>query len=618
MEFRILGPVEVFDDGRAIALGPSKQRALLAILLLHMNEVVSRDRLIEDLWGERAPETAATALHGYVSQLRKALEQGVGAERQPLVTRAPGYLLELEPTQVDLRRFELLTHRGKRELSAGEAEAAAVTFAEALSLWRGPPLAEFSSAPFALAESLRLDELRISTLGDRIEADLALGRHDDLVGELEPLVAEHPFRERLCAQLMLALYRCGRQAEALEVYRRTRRRLVEELGIEPGPALQELEQAILRHEPALAPPVCATVQKAVETTPRVAERPERTQQVFPAEPARAARRSGRRVLGWRALALACVVAVTLALVLAFAFKARDEPSIRLIPNSVGFVDARTGRVSRSFPVGRDPSALAATRDSVWVANYQDKTVTRINRANGHGVTIGVGGHPTGLVAYRGTVWVWTLEALLVPIDPRFNSPGAPLSLAAERVGAPSVAGRITAGRGFLWITAPGTTVIRVDATNPRNSPLPIVPDAGVEGAMTYHGGKVWVAGANQVFPITEETAIPTGAMVGVVRDLAFGAGSLWVVSGGNGHVGGVVQALRRVDPHTGLVQATIAVGSDPVSVAVAGGSIWVAVRTAGAIERVDPAQDRAVDTISLGAKPTALASDRTGVWVAVR
>src|SRR5262249_26066865 len=153
----------------------------------------------------------------------------------------------------------------------GEAEAAAVTLADALSLWRGPPLAEFGSAPFAPAESLRLQELRVSTLEDRIEADLALGRDDDLVGELETLVAEHPFRERLCGQLMLALYRCGRQAEALEVYRKTRRRLVEGLGIEPGPALQELEQAILRHDLAAAPVARTSTAKAVEAPPRVAE-----------------------------------------------------------------------------------------------------------------------------------------------------------------------------------------------------------------------------------------------------------------------------------------------------------------------------------------------------------
>ena len=210
MEFRILGPVEVVSDGRVVALGSLKQRGLLALLLLHVNEVVSRDRLTEDLWGERAPETAAASLHTYVSQLRKLLEAGNG-EPRVLVTRAPGYLLALDPGQLDLTRFERLARDGKYQLAANDAQAAAGTLAQALSLWRGPPLAEFGSAPFALAESLRLQELRVSALEDRIDADLALGRHQGLIAELEVLAREHPFRERLQGQLMLALYRSGRR-----------------------------------------------------------------------------------------------------------------------------------------------------------------------------------------------------------------------------------------------------------------------------------------------------------------------------------------------------------------------------------------------------------------------
>jgi predicted ATPase/DNA-binding SARP family transcriptional activator len=251
MEFRILGPVEVVDGARVVPLGPSKQRALLALLLLHVNEVVSRDRLIDDLWGERAPRTAATSLHTYVSQLRKVLEAGSGTEPRLLLTRTPGYLLALDPDQVDLKRFERLARRGQDELASSNVSAAATTLVEALSLWRGPPLAEFDSAPFALAESLRLQELRLCAVEDRIDSDLALGRHDHLVAEVDKLVGEHPYRERLCGQLMLALYRSGRQTEALEAYRKTRRRLVDELGIEPGPNLHELEQAILRHDPTI-------------------------------------------------------------------------------------------------------------------------------------------------------------------------------------------------------------------------------------------------------------------------------------------------------------------------------------------------------------------------------
>jgi YVTN family beta-propeller protein len=610
MEFHILGPVEVVDHGRPLALGPSKQRALLALLLLHVNEVISRDRLIEDLWGERAPETAATALHGYVSHLRKVLEPGNGGGgRRRLVTRAPGYLLELDPEQIDLKRFELLARRGQRALAAGDTRAAAATLAKALSLWRGPPLAEFSSAPFAVAESLRLQELHVSTIEERIDADLALGRHDHLIGELEALTAEHPFRERVHAQLMLALYRSGRQAEALGVYRRTRRRLVDELGIEPGAALQKLHQAILRHDRALAlasvPDAEPPVQRAASTSPF--------------------RLSGRRPLRRGRVLAAAVIALALALGLAFALDGRGDPPIRLAPNSIGLIDAQSGRVTESFPVGRAPRALAVTDDSVWAANFQDQTVTRIKRGGKGIATIPVGSHPTGIAALGDTVWVWTLEELLVPIDPRYDTAGKPVTLAAEILGARTSAagrrglgGRITSGGAFLWIAAPGTSVIRVDPRHPRDGHLPVVPDQGVEGAIAYSDGKVWVAGARDVFPIDAITANPgAGVPIGVVRDLAFGFRSLWAVSGGPAHMNGVVQALRRIDPHTEFVQETIPVGSDPIGVAVAGDSVWVASRTDGTVVRVDPAQNRVVDTITLGSAPSALVADDAGVWVAV-
>jgi DNA-binding SARP family transcriptional activator len=242
MEFRILGPLEVSDDGRPVVVQGTKQRALLAVLLLHANEVVSSDRLIDEVWGAEPPESGLTALQVRVSQLRKAL-LGAGS----LETQAPGYVLRVGPDDVDLQRFERLS----AEAAAVEPVQAAPLLREALGLWRGPPLAEFAYEAFAQAAIGRLEELRLAALERRVEADLALGRHAELVGELEALVVEHPLRERPRAQMMLALYRSGRQAEALEVYQSTRRALVDGLGIEPTPALQELERAILRQDPAL-------------------------------------------------------------------------------------------------------------------------------------------------------------------------------------------------------------------------------------------------------------------------------------------------------------------------------------------------------------------------------
>jgi DNA-binding SARP family transcriptional activator len=241
MDFRILGPLEVTDGDATVALGGLRQRTLLAILLLNANEVVSADRLIDELWGEHSPESGRSALQVRVSQLRKALGEG-GLQ---LLTRVPGYVLELDRDQLDLHRFERLV----RDAAAAEPPVAAEKLREALALWRGPPLADLMYESFAQAAVGRLEELRLGAVEKRIDADLALGRHADLVAEVEELVAENRLREHLRAQLMLALYRCGRQADALGVYRRVSTELSAELGLEPG--LRELESAILNQDPSL-------------------------------------------------------------------------------------------------------------------------------------------------------------------------------------------------------------------------------------------------------------------------------------------------------------------------------------------------------------------------------
>jgi DNA-binding SARP family transcriptional activator len=270
VEFLILGPLEAREGGQSLRLGGRKQRAVLAFLLLHANEVVSRDRLIHELWGERPPETVQTVLQVYVSRLRKSLRSGNGDG--VIVTRAPGYLLRLAPEQLDRERFERLAAEGRRAAASGDAVSASEKLAEALALWRGPALADLTYEPFAQVEIAALEEARLACLEDRLEAELALGRQRELVGELETLVKAHPLRERLRGQLMLALYRAGRQAEALEVYQATRRTLVEELGIEPSRALQELEKAILNQDPSLEPAGVASAPTPVEPHGRPAPR----------------------------------------------------------------------------------------------------------------------------------------------------------------------------------------------------------------------------------------------------------------------------------------------------------------------------------------------------------
>ena len=254
MEFRLLGPLEVSERGRSIALGGPKQRSVLALLLLHANEPVSTDRIGAALWGDDRPATAAKAIQVRVSRLRREL----GVAR--LATRPPGYVLHVGAGELDLTRFESLLEASR----AADPPEAADLLREALGLWRGPPLADLAYESFAQPHIARLEELRLAALEARIDADLAMGRHADLVGELEALVARRPERGRLQAQLMLALYRAGRQSDALAAYRAAHRRLSDELGLEPAAELQALEQAILRHDPELQAPRRAIAPPAGE------------------------------------------------------------------------------------------------------------------------------------------------------------------------------------------------------------------------------------------------------------------------------------------------------------------------------------------------------------------
>ena len=239
MEFRILGPLEILDGERRLQLGGAKRRAVAALLLLDANQVVSTERLVDGVWGDDPPPAATGSLQNHVLRLRREL-----GDR--LVTRAPGYVLRVEAGELDLDRFR----RRVDDARSREPEQAAALLREALALWRGPPLSDLAGEPVAIGAG-RLEELRLEALERRIDADLALGRHGELVAELESLVAEQPFREHLRGQQLLALYRSGRQADALGAYAAARATLVEELGAEPGAELQELHRAILRHDPSL-------------------------------------------------------------------------------------------------------------------------------------------------------------------------------------------------------------------------------------------------------------------------------------------------------------------------------------------------------------------------------
>ena len=345
--FRILGPLEVVDDERPISLGGLKQRALLAILLLRRGEVVSSDRLIDQLWNERPPVTAAKTLQGYVSHLRKALGDEV------LLTRGGGYLLATAPDQVDAERFEALVADARRGISTGDAAGARKLLDRALGLWRGEPLADLGYEPFAQGEIARLREARLAALEDRIDADLALGLHRGLVAELEGLVSSHPNRDRLRGELMLALYRSGRQADALEVYRRGRVLLDDELGLEPSPELRALEQRILTHDPTLGAPAIAV------------DPPVRT------ERAHGVRGRGRALIAAGG-ALLLVAAIAASIVELTRSGAGD---VRVVANSLAAINVRSDRIVGVLPVGTRPGAVAFGSRSLWVANLDDETIS---------------------------------------------------------------------------------------------------------------------------------------------------------------------------------------------------------------------------------------------------
>jgi DNA-binding SARP family transcriptional activator len=336
LELRILGPFEARRDGRALELPAGKARALLALLLLHRNEVVSVDTLVDGLWGERPPATAAKNVQVYVSHLRKRLGE------ETLLTQAPGYVLRLEPGQLDADRFLALLEEARGQQPAQSAER----LRAALALWRGEPLADFRYDSFAQEEIHRLEELRLAALEERIEAELALGRHEDVLSELESLVRANPLRERLQGQLMLALYRCGRQAEALEAYRAARRRLVEELGLEPSPELQRLERAILAHDSSLAAP------------PRIAP---------PGQAATA--QSLIRADRSRLLVAAGIIVLAAAAVGAgLRLSGGGSRTLLASPNSVAVVDARRDSVRQVIEdVGR-LGGIAAGAHAVWATD----------------------------------------------------------------------------------------------------------------------------------------------------------------------------------------------------------------------------------------------------------
>lgn len=497
LEFHILGPLEVVRGEQGLPVGSPKQRALLGILLLHANEPIARERLVEELWGDAAPKTVNAVLNVYLSRLRRLLTDGTSD--QLLLTQAAGYVLRVPPESLDARRFEDLLEQGRRELASGEAGRASLALRDALALWRGPALADLAFEPFAQTEIARLEELRLTAIESLIEAKLVLGRDDALVAELETLVAVHPYREGLRAQLMLALYRNGRQAEALETYRRARRAFSEELGIEPSARLQELERAILRHDSSLEPPLQTTLRAPEEESNEKAR-----QRRFPT----------RATLAVATALILMVAAALLALVAA----ARDSSGgsrvpVELMGDSVAVIDPGTDAIVGEIPVGGRPSGPAVGEGSVWVGNRDDNTLLRIDPRSLDVHTIGLSVAPTDVEVIAGSVWILSDRALL-RVDPSINDV--------------------------------------VDTI-----PLPPAGGSGRWSDMEVGAKSVFVCnchgGPGSVIRIDPAATSVESVRRSAVRNIAYGEGALWVLTG-------ELDTIEQIDPNTNAVIATIPLG----------------------------------------------------------
>ena len=568
MEFRLLGPLEVCSDGEPIVLAGPKQRAILTILLLDANQVVLRARLLAEVWGERAPGSEHS-LDVHISRLRKALAPS--GEGNALIRRGRGYLLCVEEGALDLVRFEQRIAAGQQALAEGRPAAAVGLLNDGLGLWRGEPLAEFADQAFAAAELSRLKELRLAALEARVDADLALGREAAIIGDLESLVNANPYRERFRAQLMLALYRAGRQAEALAVYADTRRLLIDELGIEPGEQLRELHGAVLAQDPGLRPAGSAWNESAGTGRPRVMP------------PGTARRPDWRRVALLSAAGLVAAAA-TLAgtLVPGNPNPAAGPGTIQ--PGSVAFIDAQSGRLIGDVPAGPSVGFIRAGLGSVW--EMEDSGVLlQIDPRTRHVTdSIAVGVNPGDVAIGAGAVWITDKNSqTLLRISPQYGEITR-IPLPAQGLSSPDVGGGVAVGAGSVWVAEGLSRIVRIDPASGRVESTVSVPDAR---EVAFGDGAIWV-GASDTGVLTKVDP-RTGAVVATARIgpwiccIAVGGGYVWAANDT-----GIWKLASD-----GRVLGTISVPSQTANIYLGAGALWVAADVAGTVLRIDPRTDRA-------------------------
>jgi DNA-binding SARP family transcriptional activator len=535
VEFRVLGPLEVLEGDRSIPLGGTKQRSVLALLLLARGAPVSSERLIDEIWEGRPPPTAQKSVQIYVSGLRKALGEG------RIVTRDRGYALRLEPSELDLERFEALVARAS---SAAPMEAAE-TLREALALFRGLPLADLVLERWAAAAADRIEGERLTALERRIDADLELGRYRGLCGELERLLDEHPFRERFRAQLMLALYRSGRQGDALEAYRKGRVVLTDELGIEPSRMLQELEQRMLRQDPTL---------DVAASEPAVAS---------PARPPPRRRRGWELIVFGAAIVLAAAVAA-----LVTAGSRKGHGSVIDVPPGVALLDAKTGRL---------------------IAQIGTSTIQT----------------PVGVIGGSHSFWVWNVDPFsLIQIEP---SSGRIVRRITSPFGS-DVGGYLPIGRN-VWFTGK-RGLVKVDTGQGREVARYALSHGAALNGLARGAGSLWVANHDDNVVLRVDPT--TGVVQGRIRTqwpeiVVYGNGAVWATSNFMG--------LRRIDPATNQITASVALPSPISGVTTGGGFVWATNETKGSLYKIDPS-GQIIATYQTGEGAQAVSFAKGVVWVA--
>ena len=578
-EFRILGPLDVTRDARLVALGGRRERAILAILLLHRGEVVSVERLIDGVWGDARPASAKHMVHEYVSRLRQALGD------VPVATRPPGYLLAWDDPTFDARLFAQLTVAAREAASAGDHDTAVHTYDQALALWRGDALADVGLEGHAQIAASRLDQERSLADEERVDSALALGRHLQLIPELEHRVEQAPLRERPRAQLMLALYRAGRQTEALERYREGRTLLVEHAGVEPGRELRQLERAILTQDPALDLP------------PRSRD-----------HPAPVRRQPGLR--RWRlVVALGAVLAAAVvAIVLVVGRSGSANALAQVQANSAGVIDPGRNELVDQVAVGTGPGRAVAGFGSIWVVNDFDSTVSRIDLETGtKEQTINVGGDPTAIAVGAGFVWVACTGTRMVDrIDPRTNDP-------IQHIPVGSGASGIAITPHAVWVTNRlDDTVTEIDSKTGRYlRTLEVGPSPS---DIAYGLGALWITNESSgtltrldpVTHVTRTTIVGNGP-----EALAIGYGSIWVANSLDGTV-------SRIDPRRNVLTNAVNVGSGPSALLASDGAIWVADSESSRIDRIDPTTNTIVRRISVGSAPQGLVATGDRIWLTAR